>query len=227
MKLSQVVSNITQIINRVHADLQSLGADDHAQYLNNIRHDTTARHTLGTVVPHDTFVLLTDTPSSYIGQALLFARVNAAESAMEFTSSPLMDEKARAWRSALQSILNNTQTRIVFDTISYDPLNDFDGPPVSQYVVPVTGFYSIIGNVTYQNPGTTGRIELAIRINGVSQSYAAITAGDVTTNTVRISDILSLTVGDTIELWTFQITGATEATQPGIGFVFLSIHRLS
>ena len=36
-----------------HGGLTGLADDDHTQYLNNARHDTTARHTLGTVVPHD------------------------------------------------------------------------------------------------------------------------------------------------------------------------------
>src|SRR5574343_1393043 len=35
------------------AALSGLGDDDHTQYLNTLRHDTTTRHTLGTVVPHD------------------------------------------------------------------------------------------------------------------------------------------------------------------------------
>jgi len=36
-----------------HGALTGLADDDHTQYLNTTRHDTTARHTLGTVVPHD------------------------------------------------------------------------------------------------------------------------------------------------------------------------------
>jgi len=36
-----------------HGALTGLADDDHTQYLNNTRHDTTTRHTLGTVVPHD------------------------------------------------------------------------------------------------------------------------------------------------------------------------------
>ena len=36
-----------------HGELTGLADDDHPQYLNNTRHDTTDRHTLGTVVPHD------------------------------------------------------------------------------------------------------------------------------------------------------------------------------
>jgi len=39
--------------NYVHGNLSGLDADDHTQYLNTTRHDTTDRHTLGTVVPHD------------------------------------------------------------------------------------------------------------------------------------------------------------------------------
>jgi len=36
-----------------HGSLSGLNDDDHTQYLNTTRHDTTDRHTLGTVVPHD------------------------------------------------------------------------------------------------------------------------------------------------------------------------------
>lgn len=36
-----------------HNKLSGLADDDHTQYLNETRHDTTDRHTLGTVVPHD------------------------------------------------------------------------------------------------------------------------------------------------------------------------------
>lgn len=37
-----------------HGNLDGLSDDDHSQYLNEARHDKTARHTLGDVVPHDT-----------------------------------------------------------------------------------------------------------------------------------------------------------------------------
>ncbi len=40
------------------AALSGLGDDDHVQYLNTARHDTTARHPLGTVVPHDNHTAL-------------------------------------------------------------------------------------------------------------------------------------------------------------------------
>ncbi len=40
--------------------LEGLGDDDHPQYLNTARHDTTERHPLGTVVPHDALANLTE-----------------------------------------------------------------------------------------------------------------------------------------------------------------------
>lgn len=43
-----------------HSSLAGREADDHAHYLNNVRHDLTARHALGTVVPHDALANLTD-----------------------------------------------------------------------------------------------------------------------------------------------------------------------
>ncbi|MBA7599938.1 hypothetical protein ES703_06984 [subsurface metagenome] len=43
-----------------HGNLIGLGDDDHAQYLNQTRHDVTERHTLGTVVPHDALADLTE-----------------------------------------------------------------------------------------------------------------------------------------------------------------------
>ncbi len=49
--------------NHVHADLLGLDADDHTQYLNITRHDVTSRHTLGTVVPHDSHSSLSNLSS--------------------------------------------------------------------------------------------------------------------------------------------------------------------
>ena len=43
-----------------HGNLLGKEDDDHAQYLNETRHDVTGRHALGTVVPHDALASLTE-----------------------------------------------------------------------------------------------------------------------------------------------------------------------
>jgi len=83
MRVSSVITDILQIINRDHGSLQGLVNDDHAQYLNTARHDLPARHTLGTVVAHDAFRSLTDTFSSFVGKSLQVLRVNSGETALE------------------------------------------------------------------------------------------------------------------------------------------------
>jgi hypothetical protein len=60
-----------------HGGLGGLSDDDHSQYLNTARHDTTTRHTLGTVVPHDDHGslsgLLDDDHPQYIKHSLATA----------------------------------------------------------------------------------------------------------------------------------------------------------
>ena len=57
-----------------HGVLTGLADDDHTLYLNTTRHDTTTRHTLGTVVPHDNLGDLSNVVLSSVadGQALVY-----------------------------------------------------------------------------------------------------------------------------------------------------------
>jgi hypothetical protein len=70
-----------------HGALTGLSDDDHNQYLTTTRHDTTDRHALGTVVPHDTFLGLTDTPVNYTGAAGKTVVVNQAGNGIEFVAA--------------------------------------------------------------------------------------------------------------------------------------------
>jgi hypothetical protein len=66
--------------------LDGLGDDDHNQYLNDDRHDTTVRHPIPSVVPHDNFLGLTDTPGSYSGHGGKVISVKSDVSGLEFTT---------------------------------------------------------------------------------------------------------------------------------------------
>lgn len=59
---------------------------------------------IGEVDPVDTFLELTDTPSSYAGQASVLSRVNAAEDAIEFTGVTLTDPSTFTASTALNLI---------------------------------------------------------------------------------------------------------------------------
>jgi hypothetical protein len=53
-------THLAELASKPHYALTDFGEDDHKQYLNTTRHDTTDRHTLGTVVPHDSLASLTE-----------------------------------------------------------------------------------------------------------------------------------------------------------------------
>lgn len=110
-----------------HGLLEGLGDDDHTQYLNNTRHDTTVRHTLGSVVPHDTFLGLTDTPGSYATQAGKSVIVNELESGLVFGEAA----GAGGVNSSLTDLdmYNNGMISTYSDTTVYDWnfVKDIDG----------------------------------------------------------------------------------------------------
>lgn len=61
-----------------HGTLLGLADDDHTQYLNNARHDLTLRHTLGTIVPHDSLDGLSNVSilSPVEGESLVYDGAN-------------------------------------------------------------------------------------------------------------------------------------------------------
>lgn len=79
--IDPVVGDWTFFATTRHSQLEELNLDNHTQYLNNTRHDVTARHTLGTVVPHDDHGLLSgladDDHPQYYNAARLPAAVDA------------------------------------------------------------------------------------------------------------------------------------------------------
>lgn len=60
MARGETAIRLAQLAEKAHASLTGKDADDHTQYLNTTRHDTTTRHSLGTVVPHDALASLTE-----------------------------------------------------------------------------------------------------------------------------------------------------------------------
>ena len=91
-RLSMVDSQI--ISQEIHGNLLGLNADNHTQYLNNARHDVTARHTLGTVVPHTKFLNLTDTPGNYTSAANKRVKVNSGANGLVYDDLAHIEHQA-------------------------------------------------------------------------------------------------------------------------------------
>lgn len=75
-----------QLDNRYYTEAELGAGQLDTRYYTQAQHDSTARHPLETVIPHDIFTALLDTPSSYSSQAGKYPRVNVGENALEFVT---------------------------------------------------------------------------------------------------------------------------------------------
>jgi hypothetical protein len=131
-----------------HGLLTGLGDDDHSQYLNNARHDLTARHTLGTVVEHDDHGNLAglgdnDHPQ-YVLEASPFVRVDT---------------------TADQSIPNTGFHEIEFDRYIDDTHSMWDSGTPEEIVIPQDGVYLIDARVVWEG-NSNGVRQMQMTLNG-------------------------------------------------------------
>tara|TARA_Y100001972_G_scaffold80878_1_gene98193 strand:+ start:194 stop:730 length:537 start_codon:yes stop_codon:yes gene_type:complete len=116
-----------------------------------------------------------------------------------------------------QTISDNTQTKIAFDTEVFDTNSAYNTSDY-RFTVP-TGFagkYMINGAYAFSNYGGAAgdRIQLIIRRNGSDNNdgfigdYAPSTAGSADPG-IEINRVLSLAVGDYLEMYVYQTTGAS------------------
>ncbi len=114
----------------------------------------------------------------------------------------------RVFHSAAQSINNNTETKLAFDSERYDTDSIHDpSTNNSRLTCPASGRYAIFGTVRFAS-NATGHRYIFIRLNGgkalAVQSSLAL-SGIVTM--LSISTIYDLTASDYVELWVYQNSG--------------------
>lgn len=115
-----------------------------------------------------------------------------------------MPPAMRAVSSTTQSIANNTPSVVSLGFATYDTYAGFASG--TTYTVPLAGQYLCIGVVAYT--GITGECGAGISIGGVNYWGPATSgtgAGRITCAKVQVFD---LHAGDTVQLTTYQLTGA-------------------
>lgn len=136
-------------------------------------------------------------------------------------------ETCRVWRSASQTIPNDTDTVITFDTENWDTDNFHDNVTnPSRLTAPVTGYYLVSGVIRWAG-NAVGLRQAAIYKNGAVIAFAS-TSGNALEVAVHISEIAYLAQGDYVELYGYQTSGGNLAA---IGInsqsTHFEIHRLS
>ena len=217
-----------------HGDLNGLGDDDHSQYLTTGRHDSTSRHSLGSVVPHDSHGSLSnlgnDDHSQYLttGRHDTTGRHTLGSIVPHDTYAGVGADPAGAASSAVANHAAGTPPYVViadmlYDTAvspgawqllywyaSADPNGCWHGS--YYYQAQVAGYYLV--NATILTTGTAAGIYMALFKNGSLARYGnspvnASGFGGLTT-------LIYLAAGEYVAFYIFTGAGCTlnAATSP-------------
>jgi hypothetical protein len=106
----------------------------------------------------------------------------------------------RGGNAATQSIPNVTWTKVTLQTENHDTDNSFAN---SRFTAPIAGYYQVSACIAYT--ATISVCWVAIFRNG--SVVAANTVG-TTSSGAAVSDLVYLSIGDYIELYTYQGSGS-------------------
>lgn len=138
--------------------------------------------------------------------------------------------RARAYLNTQQNnIPNVTQTKVLLDAESYDTGNDFDADGVdSDFTVPVTGWYLVIGQITWTSVVADKAYWTGIGVDGTVIAWGLLHASHAYTLISQVSDIIYVTANQKITLEAYQGSGvSTVDIAAASAYTYISIHLLS
>ena len=141
---------------------------------------------------------------------------------MSTTQANLQTVKARAYRSAAQSVANSTTVKIQLSSESFDNHSAFDSTTNYRFTAPVSGTYRVDANIVWLTNATGVRGTLIYK-NGtaIATSYTSGHTSNVTGATV--STTVQLDKGDYLELYGFQDSGGSLDTFSSSSTTFMSV----
>lgn len=113
--------------------------------------------------------------------------------------------RARATKSANQSIAASTTAQLTFDTETFDTGSDFAS---NTFTAPATGYYHVMLKVNVDSSGNDFNAYIYKNGAAVSVAYSDMNGQD---QTIMLSDVLSLSASDTLTFYA-RNTGSTNAT---------------
>lgn len=137
---------------------------------------------------------------------------------------------AKRMRSTAQSIIDNTTTIIVYDTLVYDNLGELDA--TGRFTAKAAGIYHVSAAALLDSAvwTVTGRVDFAVWKNG-SQYASGIRWVSQVAHTshvsVTVSVGVSLVVGDFIDIRINHNQGTSVNTFPSGVFMYFSVNRVA
>jgi len=127
----------------------------------------------------------------------------------------------RAYNSTTTSLTDATNVRILFQTENYDFNNNFAS---STYTVPINGIYHFDAKVQINGAVSTGVLFTSyVYVNGANAVEGTLIIPGTFAG-VQLSTDISLTAGDTVEIYAQQDSAGVETTKTGSEQTFFSGH---
>ena len=155
-------------------------------------------------------------------------RVNGALSYVDggdFVTLGGSESKCKAYATSNQDIVTGTPTKVLLDTVDFDPESNFAG---NTYTAPATGYYFVNGKLrTNEILADTKILSVFVYVNGAQQTAHRVPSDGVGTTIAVISDVVYVESGQSIELWCFHNHGSNRELYGVSKRTALTIHRLS
>jgi len=139
--------------------------------------------------------------------------------------------KIRVRATDNQAISDAIDTKIQFDTKTYDVLDEFDNTANYRFTAKRRGYYLILATLLLDRAVDQKLFKLMIYKNGAKNSVAYTRTSGASAQKVSITDVIYLEPNDYIEIYFYQNTGANVYTESLSGVngetSYLVIHQIS
>lgn len=132
---------------------------------------------------------------------------------------------ARAYRSGDVSTSTGVETKIALNASTFDDVGGFDLVN-NRYVAKVAGKYRASGSIGWDSNGTGVR-GIGLRKNGTEFARAQVQPSGTSATITSTSDVVSINVGDYIELYGVQTSGGSLNVFGFPSYTFLSLEKIS
>ena len=170
------------------------------------------------------------------GTAAQVLTMNAGATAPEWATAAAggFSPGCRVWRTGDQSISNASFTKVGYNaenssgSVNWDTDGDFDTTN-NRFVVGTgdAGIYLATANIYWQNPNNGSVVRCNIRVSGNANTQTYHDANDALTKTTTCTALFNLTVGQYLEVYTYQNTGTTETIVGDERATFFCVQRIA
>jgi len=183
-----------------------------------------------------TFLSLTDVPDTYVGEAGHSPKVNAGETALDWSTikehaSGIVDipsqSRCLAYRTADQTVISGPWTKVELNQETFDTQGEFDHVTNYRFTATQAGYYLVTAITVFASLLDAEGVFTSIYKGGAGIAICENKAAAVGTCTNTLATITYLGIGDYLELFVLQLGAGNRIVLGSLAHCQMAIHKLS